>query len=94
MQCDDFFINVLLLSQETEKASFYHPQPCSEKLGNEARQVTKLLQFLGTNGCCVAKAHQGLLQTIRTQVTDYNLFLYLLFLSDLYQQTLVLKQQL
>ena len=48
MQCDDFFINVLLLSQETEKASFYHPQPCSEKLGNEARQVTKLLQFFGT----------------------------------------------
>ena len=42
-----FFINVLLLSQETEKALFYHPQPCSEKLGNEARQVTKLLQFLG-----------------------------------------------
>ena len=48
MQCDDFLINVLLLSQETEKALFYHPQPYSEKLGNEARQVTKLLQFLGT----------------------------------------------
>ena len=59
-----FFINVLLLSQETEKALFYHPQPCSEKLGNEARQVTKLLQFLGTKWApCDIKAYQGLLQT-------------------------------
>ena len=90
-----FFINVLLLSRETEKALFYHPQLCSKKLGNEARQVTKLLQFLRTKWApCDKKAHQGLLQTIRTQVTDYNLFLYLLFLSDLYQQTLVLKQHL
>ena len=30
------------------KSLFYHPQPCSEKLGNKARRVTKLLQFLGT----------------------------------------------
>ena len=44
----EHFINVLLLSRETEKALFYHPQPCSEKLGNKARRVTKLLQFLGT----------------------------------------------
>ena len=43
-----FCINGLLLSWETEKASSYDPQLCTEKLGNEARQITKLLQFLGT----------------------------------------------
>ena len=43
-----FCINVLLLSWETENTSSYDPQPCTEKLGNEARQITKLLQFLGT----------------------------------------------
>ena len=48
MQRDDFLTIVSLLSRETEKALFYHPQPCSEKLGNEARQVTKVLQFLRT----------------------------------------------
>ena len=40
------------------------PQPCSEKLGNEAKHLTKLLiSFSGQNGRCVTKAHQGLLQT-------------------------------
>ena len=28
-----------MLSQETEHALFYHPRPCSEKLGSGARQV-------------------------------------------------------
>ena len=90
-----FFINVLLLARETEKALFYHSQPCSEKLGNEARQVTKLLQFLGTKWAPCNKGPQvkGFYR-LRTQVMDYNLFLYLLLLSDLYQQTLVLKQHL
>ena len=37
-----------ILSWETENTSSYDPQPCTEKLGNEARQITKLLQFLGT----------------------------------------------
>ena len=36
------------MSWETENTSSYDPQPCTEKLGNEARQITKLLQFLGT----------------------------------------------
>ena len=48
MQRDDFLTIVSLLSRETEKALFYHPQPCSEKLRNKARQETKLLQFLRT----------------------------------------------
>ena len=67
------FINVLLLSRETQKPLFYHPQPWSEKLGNEARQVTKLLQFLGTKWARVTKAHQGLLETIgvRSQTIIY-----------------------
>ena len=28
--------------------SSYDPQPCTEKLGNDARQITKVPQFLGT----------------------------------------------
>ena len=36
------------MSWETENTSSYDPQPCTEKLGNEARQITKLLQILGT----------------------------------------------
>ena len=28
--------------RETEKALFYHPRPCSEKLGSEARRVKKV----------------------------------------------------
>ena len=44
-----FFTNVsLIVLRDWKKALFYHPQPCSEKLRNKARQETKLLQFLRT----------------------------------------------
>ena len=42
------FYKSFIIVPRDRKALFYHPQPCSEKLGNEARQVTKLLQFLET----------------------------------------------
>ena len=85
-----FFTNVsLIVLRDWKKALFYHPQPCSEKLRNKARQETKLLQFLRTKWAPCDK-----LKGPSRALTDYNLFLYLLFLSDLYQQTLVLKQHL
>ena len=90
-----FFINVLLLSWEIEKKLCFTTLNLAVKnLGTGLERKQSYFSVSGQNGRSVTKAHQGLLQTIRPQVTDYNLFLYLLFLSDLYQQTLVLKQHL
>ena len=90
-----FFTNVSLLSWQTEKKLCFTTLNLAVKnLGTRLDRKQSYFSFSGQNGRRVTKAHQGLLQTIRTQVTDYNLFLYLLFLSDLYQQTLVLKQHL
>ena len=47
-----------ILSQETEKALFYHPRPRSEKLGSLARQVKEsYFSLSGQNGRRVTKAH-------------------------------------
>ena len=90
-----FFTNVSLLSWQTEKKLCFTTLNLAVKnLGTRLDRKQSYFSFSGQNGRRVTKAHQELLQTIRTQVTDYNLFLYLLFLSDLYQQTLVLKQHL
>ena len=46
-----------ILSRETEKASFYHPRPRSEKLGSKARQVKQSnFSLSGQNGRSVTKA--------------------------------------
>ena len=90
-----FFTNVSLLSWDTEKKLCFTTLNLAVKnLGTRLDRKQSYFSFSGQNGRRVTKAHQGLLQTIRTQVTDYNLFLYLLFLSDLYQQTLGLKHHL
>ena len=47
--------------ERLKKALFYHPQPRSEKLGSEARQVKQsYFSLLGQNGCCGTKAHNTL----------------------------------
>ena len=47
-----------ILSQETEKALFYHPRPRSEKLGGEARQEKQSsFSLSGQNDRRVTKAH-------------------------------------
>ena len=60
-----FFTNVsLIVLRDWKKALFYHPQPCSEKLRNKARQETKLLQFLRTKWVpCDKGPSSRLLQT-------------------------------
>ena len=59
---------VAILFRETEKALFYHPRPCSEKLGSEAGQVKQsYFSLSGQNGRRVTKAH-----TLASEVRSRN----------------------
>ena len=68
-----FYNCFIIVLRDLKKALFYHPQSCSEKLRNKARQETKLLQFLRTKWAPCDKGPSRALtdEGLRSQTITY-----------------------